>query len=189
MVTKEKVTKRLEGLRTVLVIIVAIFTIIAVITIVQKKRDARPFNYRTYPESVMITNGTSFRLDTIAKVLAYDVFDIREIDLKIYYLPEQDDESEIEFSGFVQKLPFGEHKYLILLNKKLSFSKMKEVLSHEFVHIDQYERGDLIVSGKTYIWKGEPGVVTTYDTSLPFETEAFKSQYNVKKELERYIYE
>ena len=189
MTDEKKAPKFLIGLRAVLVVIVAILTIIAIITHLQKKRDTRPFNYRTFPESIMITNGTDFRADTIAMILAYDIFDIDEIDLKIYYLPEQDDESEIEFFGFVQQLPFGEHKYLILLNRKMSFEKMKEVLSHEFVHIDQYERGDLIVSGKTYIWKGEPGEITVYDTTLPFEREAFKSQYNVKKELDRYLYE
>jgi len=170
------------------IIVLAVIAIIILLTI-QKKRDARPFNVRTFPETVMVTNGTEYRADTIVKVLAYDVFDINTLDLKIYYIPIVANEGEMEFFGFVQKLPFGEHKYLILLKRGLAFEKLKEILSHEFVHIDQYERGDLQVSGKTYIWKGEPGVVEKYDISLPFEMEAFKSQHNVKKELNRYLYD
>lgn len=154
----------------------------------QKKRDARPFVKYDFPESISVTNGTGYRADTIAMVLAHKIFNFDTLDIRIFYLPDHISDGDIEFYGIAQQLPFGDHKYLILLGKNMSLSKVKLVMSHEFVHIDQYESGRLEISGKNYIWEGDPGVFEGYDTRAPFEVEAFTSQAQIKRELNRSLY-
>ena len=170
---------------------VAILALFVTLIVVQKKRDARPFNHYDFPETVMVTNGTEHdRADTIVMVLANKILGMDTIDVKVYYIPDVVQQGEMEFYGIVQQLPFGEHKYLILLNKRMSLSNLKSTLSHEFVHIDQFERGDLIIYGNMYDWEDEKGKLFSdikYQ-DRPFEVEARKEQGKVVKELNKLLY-
>ena len=67
--------------------------------------------------------------------------------------------------------------------------KLKMTLSHEFIHIAQYESGRLIIDGKNYLWEGEPGVFDGYDVKRPFEQEAFNSQVKIRHELNEFLYD
>ncbi|HRT03891.1 MAG TPA: hypothetical protein P5513_08125, partial [Candidatus Diapherotrites archaeon] len=62
-------------------------------------------------------------------------------------------------------------------------------LSHEFVHIDQYDRGDLKIIGNYFIWKGD--TVDMRDVKYeyrPFEKEAFSKQSYITKKLVKLLY-
>jgi len=176
----------------ILLVVIAIVSLFIILIIVQKKKDARPFNQFTFPETVMVTNGTTFeKADTIIMVLANKIMGMDTADIKVYYIPDVVNSGEMEFYGIVQQLPFGEHKYLILLNKKLSLSNLKTTLSHEFVHIDQYERCDLFVYGNMYDWKDEKGKFFSdvkYE-NRPFEKEAIEQQGKIVKELNKLLYD
>lgn len=43
----------------------------------------------------------------------------------------------------------------IIISNKVSPAKMKEVIDHEMVHIDQMRRGDLDYDDKYVYWKGK----------------------------------
>jgi hypothetical protein len=169
-------------------IVAAILIVLLIVLLIIPKKK-RVFNTFEFPETVMVTNGTEYRADTVAMVLANKVFEMDTIDLKIFYLPDVVNEGDMEFKGIVQKLPFGPHKYLLLLNKNMRWEELLIVISHEFIHIQQYESGRLIINGKDYWWEGEHGVFDTYNTSRPFEKEAFSNQNKIKKELTTMLYE
>lgn len=65
----------------------------------------------------------------------------------------------------------------IIVNKNLKPEQIKDVISHEKVHIDQMERGDLDYDDDNVYWKGK-----TYSRAdmeegaknLPWEAEAYK---------------
>ena len=65
----------------------------------------------------------------------------------------------------------------IVLNKNLDPSEVEDVISHEKVHLDQMERGDLDYDDDNVYWKGK-----TYSRAkmqegaknLPLEAEAYK---------------
>ena len=64
----------------------------------------------------------------------------------------------------------------IIINKDVCPSRVKDVIKHEMVHIDQMKRGDLNYDDKNVYWKGK-----TYPRSkmyegaknLPWEDEAY----------------
>jgi len=112
------------------------------------------------------------------------------IEILLYYIPDHLNSGEMEFYGIVQQTPFDKKKFLILVNKKLDLSDLFSTLSHEFIHIDQYHRGDLGIIGKYAVWKGDTLDMTEvkYETR-PFEKEAFAKQTAIKKEVKELLYE
>ena len=184
----------MKNKKTLLIIlgVIIVISLFIMLIIIEKKRVERPFNKFTFPETVMVTNGTEYnKADTIIMVLANKILKMDTIDVKVYYIPNVVQGEETEFYGIVQQLPFSKHKYLILLNDKLSLLELKTTLSHEFVHINQYERSDLYVYGNIYDWKNEKDKFFTdikYE-DRPFEKEAFFKQNKIRKELDKYLYE
>jgi hypothetical protein len=174
----------------IVVVAVAVMTIIAVASLIQKKRDARPFASYDFPQTIVVENTTDYRADTICMHLAHSILELDTINLMLVYIPEHINEGEVEYYAIVQHLPFKKNQFLILLNKdRLSLCKLKMALSHEFVHIDQYLRGDLVMYPLYAIWKGEDIYFgeTDYE-DRPFEKEAFASQGKYVKKLNKALY-
>lgn len=175
----------------IILIITFIIGIFVILNFIQKKRDARPFNIYNFPETISIINGTKYeKADTIIFVLANKIFHLDTLDLIIYYIPDIINSGEMEYYAIVQHLLFGHNKYLILLNKNLSLSKLKISLSHEFVHINQYQSGDLRFYATYAIYKGDSILfkdVKYEDRS--FEKEAFFNQGKITKKLNKFLYE
>lgn len=157
----------------------------------QKRMDARPFVVYEYPETIKITNGTTFpKADTIILALAHQVFKMDTVEILLYYIPDHLNSGEMEFYGIVQQTPFDKKKFLILVNRKLDLSDLFTTLSHEFIHIHQYDRGDLEINGKYAIWQGDTIDMTEVKYEFrPFEKEAFGKQTAIKKEVKELLYE
>lgn len=176
-----------------ILIIVFIILIIGVVFSIlrQKKQDTRSFKKVDFPKTILVQNGTEYnRADTIILVLADKIFNLDTLDIKVFHLPEIINEGEMEYYAIVQKLPFGQHQYLILLKRDMSLSKIKVTLSHEFVHIKQYEKGELIMDFNYAMWKGEKIVFKDVEyEKRPFEIEAFQTQGKITKELNKELYE
>lgn len=182
----------LKTIMWVLIVIVAIFTIISVGTIIQKKKDARPFNQYDFPSTLVVANATEYdRIDTLCLYLAHHITGLDTINLIITYIPEHVNEGEMEFYGMIQMLPFQKNQFVLLLNRnQMSLSKLKETLSHEFVHVRQYISGDLVMYPLYAIWKGEDIYFGEVDyEDRPFEIEAFGNQRKITKELNKLLYE
>ena len=183
--------KFLIAIRDALMTIVTIFTIIAVIVLVQRKLDERSFTYYDFPDTMTVSNSTDVKVaDTISLYLAHHVLAIDTIDLIFAYIPEDDNNEEQEFYAFIQRLPFQKNQFIILLNREeISLSELKKFLSHEFIHIDQHVRGDIVMYPNFAIWKGEDiyfGEVAYGDR--PFEQEALKWQGKIKRQLNKHLY-
>jgi len=176
----------------IIAIVIAVLVLIVGIIVLQKKKDARPFNHIEVPLTIVVENATDYdKADTISMYIANRIFDIDTLNLMIVYIPEHLNEGEMELYGIVQHIPFKKNQFIILLNRKnISLSKLKEILSHEFVHISQYISGDLVVYPNYAVWKGEDiyfGEVAYKDR--PFEKEAFKYQGGVMSKLNKMLYE
>ncbi len=67
---------------------------------------------------------------------------------------------------------------IIVNNKIKSPAKLKEVIDHEMVHIDQMKRGDLDYDDKNVYWKGKIYPRSSMNEGakkLPWENEAYKN--------------
>ena len=174
-------------------IALTIITVLLAVVLLNKRQqlmDRRHFNKHTFPKSVVVTNMTSMpKVDTIALVLSHLIFKFDTIEVKVYNMPRNFNRGEVEYYGIVQQLPFGRHKYIIFLNPEMGLSKIKLTMCHEFVHIHQYERGDLELNVNSYIWKGDTIVPSMKYDERPFEVEAFNKQKSIYKQLENLLYE
>ena len=182
--------KTLLAIMWIVIIAAAVMTIIAVGNLIQKKKDARPFNKYDFPETVQVTNMTNYRADTMCLYLAHKVLELDTFDLSIVYIPEHVQPKDTELYAIVQQLPFGKNQFILLLQREgMSLGKLKIALSHEFVHIEQYLSGDLVVYPLYAVWKGEDiyfGEVE-YD-ERPFEEDAFIRQRAFKRKLNNLLY-
>ena len=157
----------------------------------QNKQDKRPFKKMDFIETISIQNGTKYKkIDTVIYVLAHDIFKLDTININVFYLPDVFKKSDLEYYAIVQQIPFIPSGYLILLKHDMRLPSLKLILSHEFIHIDQYENGYLSVDNKQAIWKGD-----TIDfkevkyKDRPFEKEAFDKQRKIYRTLNELLYE
>jgi len=181
--------------KNLLIILLVVFLIIGALislVVIQKKRDARPFNTYDFPSTLVVQNATTYdRADTICLYLAHQILGLDTMELMIVYIPEHINSGEMEFYGMIQQIPFGKNQFLILLNKdRVSLTRLKEILSHEFVHMDQYISGDLKLYPGFAIYKGEDVYFgeTEYE-DRPFEKEAFALQGKFVKKLNKFLYD
>jgi len=138
------------------------------------------------PHDIKVKNLTEFvEASYMSFLLSYYVFEIDTLDLIICYLPLSG-EGELEFSGIVTPLPFGTHRYLLLLNKNLGVVELRETLSHEFIHINQHETGRLVSLGNIFIWEGDTINVNEVEyRDRPFEIEAYNNQDEIFEQLNK----
>jgi hypothetical protein len=182
--------KTLSVVMWVVLAAVAVMTIIAVVGIIQKKMESRPFAHYDFPETIVVENATDYKADTICMHLAHSVLGLDTAYIMIVYIPEHVNEGETDFYAIVQYIPFRKNQFLILLTRdKMSTGMLKETLSHEFVHIHQYLSGDLVMYPKFAIWKGEDiyfGEIPYEER--PFEKDAFSNQGKYLKQLNEVLY-
>jgi hypothetical protein len=150
----------------------------------------RKINKIEVPETIEIINGTKFKnIETIVKALAYKVFGFNKLKVRIYYLPKTFRSNDMVFWGVSQKAVDGPQSYQIFLNKELGRYSLRKTLSHEFVHIEQYESGRLQITGSEYLWDGKPGDMHKVKyNDRPFEIDAIRRQRLVLKELKKVLY-
>jgi len=182
--------KSLLILMWILLSAVAILTIVAVLNRVAENKASRSFAPWAFPQTYDIQNNTDYRADTICLHLA-QLLELDTLNLIIVYIPDHVEEGDIEFSAFVQMLPFRKNQFILMMKRDgINFSKLKEVLSHEFVHIHQYTSGDLVAYTNFVIYKGEDVYLkeVPYD-ERPFEIDAFAEDGKLLKKLNNVLYE
>jgi len=182
--------KALLILMWVLVAAVAVMTIIAIRNRVIEKQATTYFAPWNFPPSYSVQNNTDYRADTICLYLA-NLLGLDTLNLIIVYIPEHVEDKDIEFSAFIQQLPFKKNQFLLMIKRDgISFSELKNILSHEFIHIQQYTSGDLVAYINFVIYKGEDVYLkeVPYD-ERPFEIDAFAKDGKLLKNLNHVLYE
>jgi hypothetical protein len=91
-------------------------------------------------------------------------------------------ENGIELKGFVSKHDEG---YIIYVLNGITKKDLINMISHEIVHISQYETNELMVCSGTIIWKGYDfnNLSNISYESLPWEVEAFNNQNRIRKQI------
>jgi hypothetical protein len=177
-------------------IIIAIFLLIMaiaiILTIIIEAHREKNVNHFIFPDSIKIANHTAQkRADTVAMIIANRIFRFDTIKIGIVYLQREFIDGETEFIGFVQKNPFKPHEYLIYLKKGLLPIPINKILSHEMIHIEQMETGDLIPIPlqPKMVYKGDTIVFADvpYD-KRPFEIDAYMRETGIKKSLNQLLY-
>ena len=132
-------------------------------------------------------------MDKLTKAIIYNVLEYDTMNIGIAYMPKQMERvGELDIKAFIQKNIYQEHAYLILVSSKLRISEFKLIMSHEMVHLDQFEKGDLVqieLGLEKIVYKGD----TIYHKDVPYddrpqEKDAFSKEDHIYRQLEKVLY-
>ncbi len=176
----------------VLVAIVLLIAVAVIITIIVNKQREKRVNHFEFPVTMIAKNYTTEkRADTMAMIILNKIFKYDTVTLNIYYAPKHLNNSEYELVGFIQKNPYEEHSYNIFLKNGTLPVSIKTFLSHELVHLQQMEKGDLVQLSlyEKIIYKND----TIYYSEVPYdkrpyEIDAFSKENKIRKGLNDLLY-
>jgi hypothetical protein len=148
----------------------------------------KPFNQIELSQNNQIVNNTAISfLDTIASV-GLDAAGITGVHLEIYPLT---DEAKDNFSGgeLNAHIRYHEGVYYMFIDE-MSRQKSITVVSHEIVHISQYQTGILDYLGaRQILWKGE--LISLDDIEYenrPWETDAYLKETEISTKVSGILY-
>lgn len=176
--------------KILIAIIIAIILIIGIF-LITKQRKANKF---TFPKEVIVINNSGYKnIDTMAMVLLNKMMDIDTIQLNIYYIRYGlFDYGDTRLLAYVERNPFEKHEYNLYMARDIGDISIESIISHECIHINQMEKGELIQSilFENYaIYKKDTifYLNTPYELR-PFEQDAFNIEKSVTNKLYKMLY-
>jgi len=173
-------------------IIIGVIIGLALIIFLLTKIPKRQFNTFEFPDTMIVEDHTNTRMsDTITMVMLNKILGYDTIEIHIYPMPDVFDDDDIEYIAFIAQVPFQQYKYTIFLQPRAGFGKMMGAISHELIHLKQYESGllQLLPDNSGYIWEGDTvmaGDVDYFDR--PYEIEAHNEGQKLQRELKKILY-
>jgi hypothetical protein len=96
---------------------------------------------------------------------------------------------KLEIMGYLEPIPYNNREYLLFINKNIY--QMNTILSHEFVHFDQYIKNELVLNRdlQIAIYKNDTIDLhkVPYESRL-FEQDAYNRQNQFLKQLNQLLY-
>jgi len=174
----------------ILIVILLIAVVITIAVVVNARREKR-INHFEFPSTMVVNNYTTHkRADTLAMVILNKIYDYDTINLNIFYAPKHLSSNEYELIGFIQKNQFQPHSYNIFVKRGTLPVSIKSFLSHELIHLNQMETGELVqIDYVKIVHKGD----TIYFSDVPYEErlyeiEAFGKEGNISRQLNKLLY-
>lgn len=179
-----------KNLKLILILIGII--LIGIIGYFAYKEISRKEADLTFPKTIIVQNATDVKVDKVVKALAYHVSKYDTMKITIVYIPThiQNMAKDIDIRAYVQPNKFRKKTYFIYIARNFRKKESEMVFSHEFCHIQQFERGDLKEIGVGIVkYKGK--IINYYE--VPYkerahEIDAFKCQSKNYKELRNVLY-
>lgn len=135
-------------------------------------------------------NKVRYDMTTICKLILTQILNIQDIELTVATNDSQVkmfDTPDFELHAMLIGHP-GLKKYSLILRSTISAADLLSIVCHEMVHLDQYNRGDLELKGKTFKWKGKEYTGEIPYFQRPWEIEATKKQYEIEKKVKKLYY-
>lgn len=177
----------------VLILIIALVIALGIIiTIIVTKHSERRINRFEFPTTMIVNNHTSHKYaDTIAMVILNKIYQYDTMNINIYKMVQEMKNNQFEVAGYIQKNPFEPHAYNIYVKDKFLPVSIKQLLSHELIHLHQMELGDLIPlqDQNRIVYKGDTVVYSEvpYDKRA-YEIEALSHEDKIQRILNKLLY-
>lgn len=95
-------------------------------------------------------------------------------------------QGEYTIHALIQPIPELDKVYDLYFSPEYTFkSELREWISHELVHLQQYVTGQLKIDGKKVVFKGVEYEYGTYDENSPWEREARSKQSKIATEIRK----
>jgi hypothetical protein len=170
-------------------VVVVILLIFLIIEIIKQEKRYQHFKVIKLETKNSVSNRTDIDyLDTIVHV-GLSKLGIKNTYVIIYPITEDikqlfsnDLKLEAHIRGF-------NGQYIIWIDK-LSRQENITVLSHELIHLNQYQTKKLIYIDDTVIWNGERVDLTNIPyQDRPWEKEAFDKEFGLEREIKKELFE
>lgn len=173
-------------------IILGVVVIIFLFFFMKKILTKKSFNDFNFPDTLVVNNYTEHsNADTITMVLLHEIFDYDTMKVNIFDLSNFKQMRNTEFSGYIIKNRNFDKSYDIFIAKKLPIS-LNKILSHEIIHLNQFETGRLKYvddQPSKMIYEGDTIDLNSVDYyERPFEKDAFSKQSSITRQLNNTLY-
>jgi predicted metallopeptidase len=178
-------------MKKIITIVLSILLLGLIIFYLVKSNKEKYFESIELSDNNTITNFSSHKyVDTVVS-LGLDVLNIKDNYVTIRDVPEQIVESfkKQNDMDLGASIIGANDQYIIYINE-MSRATSTKIISHELIHLEQYDSNRLRVIGNgVVIWEGkEMNVLDIPYNDRPWEREAFKRQDELEKKLLEKLY-
>lgn len=173
--------------------ILGVIVLIAILVLILVKVTKREFETFTFPDTMVVENYSNNRMaDTITMVLLNKVLDYDTMTIYIHTIPPAFlDHEQYDFKALISKPHFVDRTYNLFLKDKLGVISVKHAITHEIIHLEQYESGrlQLLTDNEGYVWEGDTIKYSDVDyKKREHEIEAIKGTAGLKSKLNKVLY-
>ena len=165
---------------------------VVLIAIMVDRYQEKNVNSFDFPTTLNVVDYTGHkRADTVAMVILNKIYSDDTINLNFFLMKREMKNDEIEIAGFIQKTE-KPHTYQVFLKKNASKHNVMKFLSHELIHLNQMENGDLMTFIGNYEYNIYEGDTVRFRTvpykQRSFEIEAFGEEDRIYRELKNHLF-
>ena len=154
-----------------------------------KKKIPRKWEFGPKPEVNWYAKIKSkYDLQLVCKIILTEILGITDVVLNVFTndaMLKRFDTDDFKIQAVLSR---AGKTNMYALHLKSDVSDIIDIICHEMVHLSQYNRGDLSLSGTTFYWKGKEYKNISY-WDRPWEKEAKREQYKIEKQLKKLYYE
>lgn len=134
--------------------------------------------------TVEVKNNTEYPVDTLILVglNKYLKYDSIRVDLFYPEKPINNEDQSVEFQSMIAK-----NYFIILLNKGIKEEKIKTIICHDLIHIDQIYKKELLIDS-ILIYKGKEVDNYTPYYKREYEQDAMYRGEKLEKYLDKILY-
>ena len=145
----------------------------------------KPYNKVILSKENHITNLTNtLYLDTIVSV---GLSKLKQSNISVVILPLTHRQiDQFVDSGELKAQIVGKDSSYIIFVSDLTRNESIKVISHELIHLTQYQSGQLKIGSTGVIWQGNQVDNLLYE-ERPWELEAFSKQRNLSDKIEKVL--
>jgi predicted metallopeptidase len=178
-------------MKKIIIIVLSVLLLGLILLLLLKTNKERYFESVELSENNTIINFSKHQyIDTVVSV-GLDILNIKDNYVTVRDIPEQIVESfkkqnDLDLGASV----IGANDQYIIYTNEMSRTTSTKIISHELIHLEQYDSGRLRVIGNgVVIWEGkEINVLDIPYNDRPWEVEAFKRQDDLEKKLLEKLY-
>lgn len=179
----------MKNFKLVIAGLLSLLIIGAIVYKFSQTQDKNFGNVRFINENTVTNQVDKPYLDTVIRV-ALDQLDIQNVHVIFFKLDEQQRQAlggDIKIEALVKKYAKG---YIIYISDLLSKDESIKVLSHEAIHIKQYESERLVVQNPVVFFENIPYYPKeiSYE-DRPWEIEAFFLEGELTKKVNKTLYQ
>lgn len=177
------VTKKLKNILLVSGFIMLILLLIGDLYFLKKY-----FPNKNFSKNIYVLNDTKYDVELKTKIILNKIFKYDSMYVKYVYLNEELLFGNMKISAFIVKNPMFNNQYLIYMSKDIKSYHEDIIISHELLHLKQYENCDLELINPFI------GLYKYFNDTLnlnyipynkrPFEIDAYNSEDTIYQQLQ-----